>query len=105
MKQSLSIAAQLDRAEIMLAGLASHGQALAKRGIDPEFITQMTSCYHNVIDAHNNKLAFKARQMEKTAECNDFLTQLSGLYSVARKQVKIDLPVETWREFGITDRR
>ena len=100
-----SIADQLTQAQEMLAGITAHEAELTKWGIDTMFVADMTSHYNNALDAHNNGLAFKARHMEKTAECRKYLDKLSDLSSVARKQVKIALPQETWREFGITDQR
>ena len=100
-----SIADRLTQAQEMLAGLAAHEAQLTKWGIDTAFIADLTSQYNNALDAHNSALAFKARHMEKTAECRKYLDKLSDLSSVARKQVKIALPQETWREFGITDQR
>ncbi len=105
MSKSASILTQLGRAEELLAGLAVHAEALARRGIDSDFMARMTACHAKAQNAHNSKLGFKARMMEKTAECGEYLEQLHDYYSEARKQVKIELPVETWREFGITDQR
>jgi hypothetical protein len=105
MNKSLSIAAQLGRAEVMLAGMAVHAEALARRGIDSNFLTRMNACHARACDAHRRKLAYKARMMEQTAECGEYLDELQDLYSEARCLVKIELPAETWREFGITDQR
>jgi hypothetical protein len=105
MIKAQSILAKLGRTEEMLAGLSAHAEELAKRGIDAAFITQLTSIHGNARDAHAERLAFKARMMEKTVERQQYLDAMQALYSVARKQVKIELPPETWREFGIVDQR
>jgi len=39
--------------------------------------------------------------MEQAKTAKNNLQQLQALYSEARKQVKMTLPKETWREFGI----
>ena len=103
--KSRTIADQFTQAQEMLAGIAAHTEELSKRGIDTMFIADMTSHYNNTLDAHNNALACKARWLEKTAEFRKYQGKLYDSYSLARKQVKIELPLETWREFGITDRR
>ena len=104
-RASRSFPTKLGMAEAMLAGLTVHLEALAKRGIDSAFMAKLNSFYQGAIDARNAKLAFKARMMEKAKETRDNLQQLKKLYSEARKQVKMTLPRETWREFGIMDLR
>jgi hypothetical protein len=103
--KNASIHDQLGQVEEMLAGLTSHVTELTKRGIDTAFITEMNGSYNKAANAHTEKLACKARMMEKTRECREFLGKTAEHYGVARKQVKIELPVETWREFGIVDKR
>jgi hypothetical protein len=105
MYQDQSILAKLGRAGEMLAGLAAHSEQLSRRGIDTDFITKMNSTQVKAMDAHNARLGYKARMMEKRAEREQYMTELMDLYSEARKQVKLELPPETWREFGIVDQR
>ncbi len=105
MYQDQSILAKLGRAEEMLAGLAVHAEQLARRGIDADFIAKMDSAQDKAMSAHNAKLGYKARMMEKRAEREQYMVELMDLYSEARKQVKIELSPETWREFGIVDQR
>ena len=104
-RASRSFASKMGLAEAMLSGLTNHLGALSKRGIDAAFMTKINSFYQNIIDAHNAKLAFKARMMEKAKETRDNLQLLKKLYSEAKQQVKMTLPKETWREFGIMDLR
>ncbi len=105
MYQDQSILAKLGRAEEMLAGLAVHAEQLARRGIDSDFITKMNSAQAKATGAHHAKLGYKARMMEKRAEREQHMAELMNLYSEARKQVKLELSPETWREFGIVDQR
>ena len=100
-----SLDAKLGRIAEMLAGIQTHTEPLAKRGIDTAFITQFTADYQALLDAHNAQLAYKARMMEKTEEIQARLSQLQLNYSDARAQVKRILPKSTWREFGIVDQR
>ena len=95
----------MQKRDEMLSGLTANIEALAKRGIDTAFLTKLNTFYQNTVDAHNAQLAFKARMMEKAQEARGNLKQLQALYSEARKQVKMTLPKETWREFGIVDQR
>ncbi len=100
-----SIRAQLGRAEGLMAGLEEHEAELSRLGIDAAFIARMSDCHARAVAAQNAKLTYKARMMERNAERDRCLSQLNDLYSEARKEIKIGLPPETWREFGITDQR
>jgi hypothetical protein len=46
-----------------------------------------------------------ARQKEKTLAINEKLTENLGFYREARKIVKLEMPQESWKEFGITAQR
>jgi hypothetical protein len=100
-----SVTLQLGRAEEMLGGMAVHAERLARRGMGPEFVAGMKQTLAKALQAHHRSLAYKARMMEQTNERNRYLEELHALYAEVRKQVKIELPYETWREFGITDQR
>ncbi len=102
---SKSLDSQMARVAELLAGIQAHTELLSKRGIDTAFITQFSTDYQGLIDAHNAQLAFKARMMEKTEELQAKLSRIQASYSEARNQVKRTFPKATWREFGITDQR
>ena len=104
-RETQTIDSKLGRASEMLAGLTAHVEEMKKRGIDEAFLIKLNTYYQNSLDAHNAQLSFKARMMEKAREAKNFLTQVQALYSEARKQVKMTLAKETWREFGIMDQR
>ncbi|TCL70862.1 hypothetical protein EDC14_10087 [Hydrogenispora ethanolica] len=100
-----SLAAKLGRAEEMLTGLAKHVDRMQRRGIDADFIARMNACHRQVTEAHNRRLGFKARMMEQTVVRQNALAKLEAMAAEARNQIKVELPRETWREFGITDQR
>jgi hypothetical protein len=102
---SRSLDAKLARIAELIAGIQAHAEPLEKRGIDAAFITQFSAAYQALVDAHNARLACKARMMEKTEEIRAKLSQIQRTYSDARAQVKRIFPKSTWREFGITDQR
>jgi predicted nuclease with TOPRIM domain len=105
MKESKSIAAQLTRAELMLAGIAGHLEALSGRGIDTDFTTLLNQKHQRFQEAYNSQMALRARLMEKTEERQALQDEVGRMVSEARKLIKIELPPETWREFGIIDER
>lgn len=105
MNRDRTIANQLCQTELMLAGLAAHAERLAGRGLNTAFLTAYRNAYQNCQESFNCQQALKARLMEKRAERLDFQMEMGTLYRQARKLVKIDLPKEAWREFGIEDQR
>lgn len=59
----------------------------------------------NYHDCHNEQEALKARQKEKTAELEKKMVELKKFYGDSKKAVKMKLPKESWKEFGIEDLR
>jgi hypothetical protein len=47
----------------------------------------------------------KARLKEKTLEFDTRMAELIKQLSEARKVVKLEMPQESWKEFGITDKK
>ncbi len=105
MKESKSIAAQLTRAELMLSGVTAHLERLSVRGIDSDFASMLNGKHRQFQEAYSGQMALKARLMEKTEERQVLQDEVNRMVSEARKLVKIELPPETWREFGIVDER
>ncbi len=105
MNRDRTIANQLCQTELMLAGLANHAERLAGRGLNADFLAAYSNAYQKCQDSFNVQQALKARLMEKRTERLNYQIQMGTLYRQARKLVKIDLPKEAWREFGIEDQR
>ena len=101
--QALDI--KLARVAEMLAGIQTHTEPLTKRGIDTAFVTKLSASYQATMDTRNERIAYKARMMEKTEALQAEVETLETLYAEARNQVKITFPKATWREFGIVDQR
>lgn len=55
------------------------------------------------VNAEQEKL--KAQLKEKTAEFNKITKELDETFSLLRKFIKISVPKELWKEFGIVDKR
>ena len=100
-----SFASQTTQASLLISGLVNHIDKLSKRGIDPNFIRKLSSILNRAVEANAAQHALKARMMERTAEQRECQSEMNQLCREARKLIKIELPPEAWREFGITDKR
>ncbi len=105
MKKKITIAEQLSTAELLMAGLATHGERLSKRGLDSDFLTRLTACHRGMTDAYAAQQEYKALWMGKTEERQTFQNELQDLCSEARKMIKVELSQDAWRQFGIVDQR
>ena len=95
-----AFARQLNNAKNLMAGLTTHAAQLGKRGITPEVIAQMTSLYEQANRLDDERNAIKARSQEATVQVEQVMTELERLYAQAKKLVRIELPSESWPEFG-----
>ncbi|WP_132018204.1 hypothetical protein [Hydrogenispora ethanolica] len=102
---NFSIADRIRRSQNMLAGLNANSEKLAKRGIDAQFLTQYTAEYQTAIDLDGEHEAAKARAKERTAAFHSQLEKADEYYAQARKLVKLEIPQDLWKEFGIYDER
>ena len=100
-----SYAAKVNAAKLMLAGLTANKKILSRRGLDDVFIETLTETFSNATSLDNEQEALKARLKEKTAKLDSVMKDMDKLLSESRKIVKIDIPQESWKEFGILDKR
>jgi len=100
-----SYADEIAATKVMLAGLKSHTEELGKRGITTEFITRFEGIYQEVLALDNEQEALKSRIKEKTAVLGVKSEEMKKLRADSRKLVKMDMPQESWKEFGIEDRQ
>lgn len=87
-------------AKNLIAGLGAHLGELGKRGITQEVITEMSGLYNDAIRKNESRNALKARSQEATAETEEIMNHLESMCSDAKKIVRMELPEETWPEFG-----
>ena len=105
MSKSKSYAVQISNAQVMLSGLKANQEKLEKRGITDEFVTSLGSVLNNAIDKNNEQEKLKADLKSSTASLDAFLSQMAKLMSEANKLVKLEMPQEQWKEFGIQAKR
>lgn len=105
MARKNSYAEQINDTKVMLAGLNAQLERLAKRGITTETIAELQNIYDEVRNIDNEQEALKARLKEITELLTRRLKEMRDRYNVAKKIVKLELPKESWKEFGIKDKR
>ncbi len=103
MDEVQSIAGLMAAGNLMLSGLGAHAEAVSRMSLDTAFISDYAADLQQFIDLNSEQQALKARLMEKTKERQAAQQKLYNGYRRARKIVKLALPNETWREFGIVD--
>jgi len=99
--KSKSYAKQIDDAQVMLAGLKSNIDALAKRGMTAEFVANLETGTANAIAQNNAQEKLKADLKMATASLDATLATIQKAMSEATKVVKLELPQPQWKEFGI----
>lgn len=96
---------QISDAQVMLSGLKNNEAQLIRRGIDHEFVVQMDNEINSAIELNNQQEKLKADLKQKTAELEAMLAEVRKKMSESKKIVKMDVPKDQWKEFGITDKR
>jgi len=92
----------LASAQLIAAGLRSHLDKLAKRGMDEAFVAGMEGTLKKVSELNAEQEALKARLKEKTSATESALTELKGQISESKKVIKLALDSTSWKQFGIS---
>ena len=103
--KSKSYAEQISNVQVMMAGLKANQEKLEKRGITGEFILSLGSTLNSAIDKNSEQEKLKADLKSATAALDYTLSQMSKMMSEATKLVKLEMPQEQWKEFGIQAKR
>ncbi len=90
--------------QVMVDGLNGNKDNLPK-GLDEAFITNLSSSLAKTITYNSEQEKLKADLKTKTAHLEAELAKALKFYSEAKKRVKLDIPREQWREFGIEDKQ
>ncbi len=101
----VSYANEINATKVMLAGLKANTERMSKRGVDAGFIGDLEEDYTESMTLDNDQEALKSRLKETTAALNDRIDRMRKKRSEARKLVKLEMPKESWKEFGIKDKR
>ena len=105
MGQSKSYAETINDGKVMISGLKSNTERVAKRGLSADFITNLENVQKIVMDLDNEQKDLKAKLKSKPAELEKNKVIYSSLMSEARKVVKLEMEKESWKSFGINDKK
>jgi Seryl-tRNA synthetase len=100
-----SFAEIMEDFHLMLGGLSKNAERLSKRGISADFIDKFAAAYDELLQLDRDQAALIARQKEKTVQTNQKLAENRGYYREARQSIKLEMPQESWKEFGITSQK
>jgi len=100
-----SFAEKINDSKVMLTGLQANTEAVGKRGIDAEFITNLQTVISSNETLNGEQEALKASLKAKTTELSAKTKELKSLMSEAKKVVKLAIDQAGWLEFGISDKR
>jgi hypothetical protein len=103
--KSKAYAEQISDAQVMKAGLTAHFNELEQRGISPQFINTLDGRISSSIEQNNTQERLKADLKAATATLDALLKELNASMSEATKVVKLQMPQEQWKEFGIKAKR
>ncbi|MFH2049176.1 MAG: hypothetical protein ABIJ12_06995 [bacterium] len=99
-----SFAEIINSSRVMLTGLQANTEAVGKRGIDAEFITNLQNAINASDMLNSEQETLKASLKAKTAELDTKIAGLKNLMSEAKKVVKLAIDKVRWLEFGISDK-
>lgn len=105
MTQGQSLESRLAAVRLLLNGMKLNTERMATRGVTNEKVTRMTSLYEQAMEFDKEQEVLKAKLKEKTTRLDETIEELNKLAAELRKLVKIEIPQESWREFGIEDQR
>lgn len=90
---------------VMVNGIKSHQDVLSQRKINETFANELQAKIDVCIALNKEQETLKAKLKEKTAAFNAAMDTMQKQAGEARKIIKLDIPQELWREFGINDKR
>jgi seryl-tRNA synthetase len=99
-----SYAEQIADVQVMLSGLRNNIEQLSQRGITTEFVDKLSANVSEAVTFNNEQEKLKADLKAKTSQLKTKLTEVSKTFSEAKKIVKLDIPKDRWKEFGISDK-
>jgi vancomycin resistance protein YoaR len=92
-------------AQLMKAALKSNLKTLANRGMTQEFIDAFGNSLSSLTAKDVEQEKLKADLHTVTAAMDELSQQLNAQMQEAVKVVKLEMPKERWKEFGIKAKR
>ncbi|AEK22361.1 MULTISPECIES: hypothetical protein [Capnocytophaga] len=100
---ALTYSKQIISVKLMVDGLRNHLGEVTK--IDKDFIDKLEALRTEVETLNSEQEKLKADLKAKTKALDDKMKALTESHSFARTRVKVDIPRENWKEFGISASR
>ena len=94
-----------NKVSLMISGLKINQEQLKRRAIDATFTASLENALKETLQTDNEQESLKAQLKSKTAEYDKKLAALHSIYTEAKSIVKLDIPKEKWKEFGIDDKK
>ncbi|MDR1602454.1 MAG: hypothetical protein LBS42_08510 [Tannerella sp.] len=91
--------------KVMASGIRANANVLSKRGLDEAYAKGLDAQADRVLELNNEQELLKGKLKEKTAELTVLVGELEKNTVNAAKIIKVDMPKEAWKEFGITAKR
>ncbi len=98
-----TFAETLASAQLMAKALQESGNLPA--GIEPSAAHDLERFYEEVTKFNQEQEKLKAQLKEKTAQLDASLKKLDEKYAFIKKYIKLGVPQELWRQYGIEDKR
>lgn len=95
---------QIADTKVMVDGLTGRGSELPT-GITAEMVAEIDKILKATIALNSQQEKLKADLKAKTAEYDANLKLLNDKAATAKKYIKIAIPQENWKEFGIEDKK
>lgn len=99
---TVSFSETLSGAQLITAASQAHLGELSSRGMTQDFITSLETRIRGLHAKNAEQEALKSRLKEKTSSLESDLDELRAQVSEAKKVIKLAIPKEGWKEFGLT---
>ena len=96
----------MNRVQLLVKGLEGREENLPV-GITKQQVTDLAklNAKAGTENAEQEKLKLKALLKEKTAQLDATTDEMIKTYTLLKKYIKLSVPQELWREFGIADKK
>ena len=102
MGSKTSLSEKISATRLMVNGLKSQSDAVAKVGITAEKACDLEKLMNEVISLDNEQENLKAALKSKTTELDEKVKVLNAEMSSLRKLVKVAVAKDNWVSFGIS---
>jgi hypothetical protein len=96
-----SYSEKIEDARVMLAGIKSHKETLAPRGINDQYIEKFETITNTCVETNNIQEKAKADLMALTGQLNESVDELEKELQFCKRVVMTEIPKSQWKEFGM----